>query len=437
MRTYLTSYASVCWCTIVLGHAGWSLAAPADYPIRPVPANVVQFTDTFWYPRLETNRTVTIPASFQKCEDTGRIENFKVAAGISDKKWVGIFGFNDSDVSKIAEGAAYSLMTHPDPKLAAYLDTIIADIAAAQEPDGYLETVWTARDRLDEPGKVICRPRKERWLGEVDSHELYNAGHMFEAAAAHYEATGKSNFLDVAKKNADLLASTFGPGKTEVPPGHPEVELGLVKLYRATGDKRYLDLANYFIDVRGTPTKDRPKLWGPYNQDHKPFREQDEAVGHAVRAVYLYAAATDVAALKNDKSLADAVDRLWDNVVGKKQYLTGGIGSKAQGEAFGKNYRAAQPHRLLRNLRRHRLLLLGRADVPAPRRREVHRRPRTHPLQQRARRRLARRHRILLPESARLPRRRRPQQMVRLLLLPDEHVPLHAVRARLHLRRPR
>jgi uncharacterized protein len=339
MRASLTALtASVCFCTFVLLHNGALLAAPADYPIRPVPANVVQFTDTFWYPRLETNRTATIPASFQKCEDTGRIENFKVAAGLSDKKWAGIFGFNDSDVTKVIEGASYSLMTHPDPKLAAYLDTLIADLAAAQEPDGYLETVWTARDRLAEPSKVICRPRKERWLGEVESHELYNAGHMFEAAAAHYAATGKSNFLDVAKKNADLLCDTFGPGKTEVPPGHPEVELGLVKLYRATGDKRYLDLANYFIDVRGTPTKDRPKLWGPYNQDHKPFREQDEAVGHAVRAVYLYAAATDIAALKNDKSLEGAVDCLWENVVGKKQYLTGGIGSKAQGEAFGKNF---------------------------------------------------------------------------------------------------
>jgi hypothetical protein len=321
-----------------VGGINISSAQTPDYPIKPVAARDVQFTDGFWQPRLETNRATTIPVSFQMCEDTGRIENFRVAAGRSDKKWVGKFGFDDSDVSKIAEGASYSLMTYPDPKLAAYLGDLIGDMAAAQEPDGYLETVWTARDRLTAPGQTICRPKTAKWLGEADSHELYNAGHMYEAAAAHYEATGETNFLDIAKKSAELLVNTFGPGKLEVPPGHPEVELGLVKLYRATGDRRYLDLAKFFIDIRGTATKDRPKLWGEYNQDHKPLREQDEAVGHAVRAAYLYAAATDVAALTADQSLTEAVDRLWENVVGKKQYLTGGIGSKTQGEAFGKNY---------------------------------------------------------------------------------------------------
>jgi uncharacterized protein len=332
------------WITIFcswLAAVGWTnvlLGQSADYPIRPVPAKDVRFTDAFWQPRLETNRTVTIPVSFQMCDETGRIENFKVAAGLSDKKWTGKFGFNDSDVSKIIEGASYSLMTRPDAKLSDYLNDLIADIAAAQEPDGYLETVWTARDRIAAPDKAACRPKKVKWLGEADSHELYNAGHMDEAAVAHYEATGNTNFLDVAKKNAELLLDTFGPGKTELPPGHPEVELGLVKLYRATGDRRYLDLAKFFIEIRGVPTKDRPKLWGEYNQDHKPLRDQDEAVGHAVRAAYLYAAATDVAALASDQSLADAVDRLWENVVGKKQYITGGIGSKSQGEAFGKNY---------------------------------------------------------------------------------------------------
>jgi uncharacterized protein len=313
-------------------------AEPPDYPIRPVPAKDVEFKDAFWKPRLDTNRTVTIPVSLQMCESTGRIENFKVAAGQSDKKWVGKFGFNDSDVSKIAEGASYSLMTHPDPKLAAYLDELIGDMSAAQEPDGYLDTVWTARDRLTAPGQTNCRPKTSQWLGESESHELYNAGHMFEAAAAHYAATGNVNFLEVAKKNAELLVNTFGPGKLELPPGHPEVELGLVKLYRVTGDRRYLDLAKFFIDIRGTPTKDRPNLWGQYTQDQKPLREQDEAVGHAVRAAYLYAAATDVATLTADQPLADGVDRLWENVVNKKQYLTGGIGSNPNGEAFGKDY---------------------------------------------------------------------------------------------------
>ena len=310
-----------------------------DYPIRPVPAHHVQFADGFWLPRLEVNRTTTIPYSFQTCEETGRIENFKVAAGTSDKKWTGRFGFNDSDVSKVIEGAAYSLMTHPDAKLAAYVDGIVGDMAGAQEDDGYLDTVWTARDKIDNPANIICcYPKEKKWLEESMSHELYNLGHMYEAAAAHYEATGEKRFLDVATKSADLLVKTFGPSKMEVPPGHPEIELGLVKLYRATGNRDYLNLAKYYVDLRGKPSDDRPKLWGEYSQDHKPLREQEEAVGHSVRAMYLYAGAADVAALTGDKSLTDAVDQLWENVVGKKTYVTGDIGAKGQGEAFGKNY---------------------------------------------------------------------------------------------------
>jgi hypothetical protein len=237
------------------------------------------------------------------------------------------------------EGASYSLMTHPDATLAAYVDDMVGIMAAAQEDDGYLETAWTARDKIDNPKNIFCcYPRKEKWLEARDSHELYNLGHMYEAAAAHHEATGEKNFLDVATKSADLLVKTFGPGQLELPPGHPEIELGLVKLYRQTGDRRYLELAKFFIDIRGVPTRDRPNLWGEYHQDHKPFREQDEAVGHSVRAMYLYAGAADVAALTGDKTLVDAVDKLWENVVGKKTYVTGGIGAKGQGEAFGKNY---------------------------------------------------------------------------------------------------
>ncbi len=310
-----------------------------DYPIRPVPAHQVQFTDGFWRPRLEVNRTVTIPFSLDMCDDTGRVENFKVAAGLSDGKWTGRFGFNDSDLSKILEGVAYSLMTHPDPALQARADKLIALMAAAQEDDGYLETSWTARGTIDDPKQIwCCYPTKSRWLETRDSHELYNLGHMYESAVAYTEATGEPEFLDVSKKSAALLLDTFGPGKLEIPPGHPEIELGLVKLYRQTGDRRYLDLAKYFIDIRGVPTKDRPKPWGPYNQDDKPLREQDKAVGHAVRAAYLYAAATDVAALTGDQSLADAVDRLWKNVAGTKLYITGGIGATGQGEAFGPDY---------------------------------------------------------------------------------------------------
>ncbi len=310
-----------------------------DYPIRPVPAHEVRFTDGFWQPRLEVNRTVTIPFSLDMCEDTGRIENFRIAAGQSDGKWTGRFGFNDSDLSKILEGVAYSLMTHPDPALQARADELIALMAAAQEDDGYLETSWTARDTIDNPKEIwCCYPTKNKWLESNMSHELYNLGHMYESAVAYNEATGEPQFLDVSKKSAALLLDTFGPGKLEIPPGHPEIELGLVKLYRQTGDRRYLDLAKYFVDIRGVPTKDRPNPWGPYSQDDKPLREQDKAVGHAVRAAYLYAAATDVAALTGDQALADAVDRLWDNVAGRKTYVTGGIGATGEGEAFGPDY---------------------------------------------------------------------------------------------------
>jgi DUF1680 family protein len=311
----------------------------ADYPIRPVAAHQVQFEDGFWWPRLEVNRTATIPYSFQTCEETGRIENFKVAAGTSDKKWTGHFGFNDSDLSKIIEGASYSLMTHPDPALSQYVDEVIELMADAQEDDGYIFTAWTAREEIDDPKKIYCcYPKKQKWLELGNSHELYNLGHMYEAAAAHYEATGQKNFLDVATKSADLLVETFGPGKLEIPPGHPEIELGLVKLYRVTGQRDYLDLAKYYVDLRGKETDDRPKLFGEYSQDHKPLREQDEAVGHSVRAMYLYAGAADVAAITDDQGLIDAVDNLWDNVVDKKTYVTGGIGATHQGEAFGKNY---------------------------------------------------------------------------------------------------
>ncbi len=326
-------------CTFATGAAVCLAKEEADYPIRPVAAHHVQFNDSFWQPRLEVNRTVTIPYSFQTCEETGRVENFKVAGSISNKKWTGKFGFNDSDVSKIIEGASYSLMTHPDATLQTYVDKLIGYMAAAQEDDGYLETAWTARDKIDNPANIICcYPKDKQWYEEQSSHELYNLGHMYEAAAAHYEATGEKNFLDVATKSANLLVSTFGPGKIEVPPGHPEVELGLVKLYRETKDPRYLELAKFFIDIRGVPTKDRPKLWGEYSQDHRPFREQDEAVGHSVRAMYLYAGAADVAALTGDAQLKTAVDRLWENVVGTKTYVTGGIGARGQGEAFGKKY---------------------------------------------------------------------------------------------------
>jgi DUF1680 family protein len=311
-----------------------------DYPFRPIPAHQVQVNDAFWSPRLEINRTATIPVSFQMCEETGRIENFKVAADQSKAGWVGMAGYNDSDVFKVMEGAAYSLMTHPDQKLSKYVDNLIDAVAAAQEDDGYLYTALTARDRIADPTQLRhCYTRDgKRWLSLKDSHELYNVGHMYEAAVAHHEATGDAKFLDVAKKNADLIVETFGPGKLEIPPGHEEIELALVKLYRATGDKRYLDQAEFFLNLRGRPSDDRPELWGEYTQDHKPLTEQEEPVGHSVRAMYLYAAATDIAALTGDRALREAVDRLWQNIIDSKTYITGGIGATREGEAFGKPY---------------------------------------------------------------------------------------------------
>ena len=311
-----------------------------DYPICPVPAHQVRFTDAFWAPRIEVNRTATIPFSFQMCEESGRIENFKVAGGLSGQNWSGMFGFNDSDVFKVMEGAAYSLMTRPDPPAAAYLNELVGYVAAAHEEDGYLFTAHTARERIADLKQLrCCYPRDgKRWLSLRDSHELYNVGHMYEAAIAHWEATGDKTFLNVATKNADLLVDTFGPGKVEIPSGHPEIELALVKLYRATGQERYLQLAEFLLEVRGRPSDERPQLWGEYSQDHQPLVEQEEAVGHAVRAMYLYAGATDVAALTGDQALADTIDRLWESVFARKTYITGGIGATAEGEAFGKDY---------------------------------------------------------------------------------------------------
>jgi len=310
-----------------------------DYPIQPVSSQHVELSDEFWSKRLKTNSDVTIPYCFEKCEETHRIKNFAVAGGLVEGTFEGI-RYNDSDVFKIMEGAAYSLQQNYDPKLDEYLDDLISKIAAAQEDDGYLYTIRTILG----DSAMTERNGKERWV-EVrnHSHELYNVGHMYEAAVAHYNATGKTNFLDVAIKNADLIDAVYGPDKRHDAPGHQEIEIGLVKLYRTTGEKKYLDLAKFFLDERGkSGIRDysSESQWenGAYWQDHKPVTEQDEAVGHAVRAVYMYSGMADVAALTGNQEYINAIDKIWENVVHKKYYITGGIGAKYDGEAFGENY---------------------------------------------------------------------------------------------------
>ncbi len=305
----------------------------SDYPISGVSFNKVHINDNFWLPKIETNRTATIPASFKKCEEMGRLDNFLIAGREMQGAVKGDMPFDDTDVYKIIEGASYSMTTIPDLKLDAYVDSLIDIIAIGQEKDGYLTTYKTI-DTTAAPAEWC--PPSARWEFLECSHELYNSGHMFEAAAAHFNATGKTNFLNIALKNADLLVTVFGPGKNPNVPGHQIVETGLIKLYQITEKKEYLDLARFFLDNRGNSSK--RELWGSYVQDHKPVIEQDEAVGHAVRAAYMYAGMTDIAAMYNDTAYKKAIDELWENVVTKKIYITGGIGSRHSGESFGDNY---------------------------------------------------------------------------------------------------
>ena len=319
---------------LVVGVSARATAAPgADYPIRPVPFTAVEIKDGFWSPRLETNRAVTVRHDFDKCETTGRIANFAVAGGLAKGDFVGLFGFNDSDVYKVIEGASYSLRLRPDSGLERYVDEVIAKIAAAQEDDGYLYTAGTIPTLAQKPTCCVSRPR---WSDIASGHELYNLGHLYEAAVAHYQATGKRTLLDVALKSANLLTQVFGPGRRLDPPGHQEVEIGLVKLYRVIGDKKYLDQARFFLEQRGNAAGHT--LYGAYNQDHLPVLQQKEAVGHAVRAGYMYSAMADVGALSGDENYVRALGGLWDNVVSRKLYLTGGIGARRDGEAFGDDY---------------------------------------------------------------------------------------------------
>lgn len=308
-----------------------------DYPIQPVSFTKVKLDDHFWLPRIETNRRVTIPASFARCQNTGRVSNFEMAAARKGS-FCTKYPFDDTDIYKTIEGASYSMAVHPDTQLRAYVDSLITIVGKAQEPDGYLYTARTI-----DPAHPPHWSGPERWVKEYElSHELYNSGHLFEAASAHYLATGERNFLNIALKNADLLVNTFGPDKRHVAPGHEIVEMGLIRLYRITGKKEYLDLAKFFIDERGKRQYDKTSNddWknGRYWQDNVAVVDQDEASGHAVRAMYLYSGMADVAALTGDKGYIAAIDRLWNNIVGKKIYVQGGIGAIPDGEKFGAAY---------------------------------------------------------------------------------------------------
>jgi DUF1680 family protein len=327
----------------LLSLAGQSQVQKPDYPFQPVPFTAVRLDDVFWAPRIEINRAVTIPVAFQQCERTQRVYHFERAARalrgeeLADRKPPG-YPFDDSDLYKVIEGASYTLSVHPDPKLDAYVDGLIAKIAAAQEPDGYLYTTRTI-----DPKNPHRWAGPERWVLERDdSHELYNLGHLIEAAVAHTLATGKKTLLNVAIKAADLLVRTFGPGKRTTWPGHQITEMALVRLYRVTGNESYLTLARFLLDERGPgpfPDGERANPRGlDYNQAHLKVIEQTEPVGHAVRAMYMYAGMADVAALTGDAAIRAAGDKIWENLTTSKLYLTGGIGSSATGEAFGKPY---------------------------------------------------------------------------------------------------
>jgi len=312
-----------------------------DFPTQPVNYWEVKVTDDFWAPRMETNRLVTIPYLFRMNEETGRVDNFRIAAGLKAGQHTGK-RYNDSDIYKAIEAAAYTLKTNPDPKLKQQIDDLVAIIGQAQEPDGYLFTARTI-----DPENPAAGAGQERWSNLRVSHELYNLGHLYEAAVAYYQATGEKNLLDLAIKSADLLVKTFGPDKRRAFPGHQEVEIGLAKLYRVTGREDYLNLAKFFLDERGHyhggEVYPRSSPFYIYNseeylQNHRPVLEQTEAVGHSVRAAYMYNAMLEIAALGGWPEYATASQKIWENTVNKKLYLTGGIGSAGEYEAFGADY---------------------------------------------------------------------------------------------------
>ena len=320
---------------VLTGQAAKKTVAHAGYPITQVPFTSVKISqNTFWGQRIKAAREVTIPLAFSKCKSEGRYENFVKAAHPSDKydvsKFMG-YSFDDTDVYKTIEGASYVLQSYPDKKLKQYIDSVLDIVGAAQEPDGYLYTARTIN-----PKKPHGWAGSKRWEKEEElSHELYNLGHMVDAACAHYQATGSTKFLNIARRYADCVVREVGPGKGQatVVPGHQIAEMALARLYVLTGEKKYLDEAKYLLDYRGKTAHKNA-----YSQSHQPVVDQKEAVGHAVRAGYMYAGMADVAALTGDSAYIKAIDAIWNNIVSKKYYLTGGVGARHAGEAFGANY---------------------------------------------------------------------------------------------------
>ena len=296
--------------------------------LRPLPLDAVDLTDDFWEPRRRINREITLPSQYRHLEDTGRLDNFRRASGKAGGEYQGIY-FNDSDVYKWLEAASWTLAEGPDHDLEEMVDGAITEIEDAQQPDGYLNTYF------------MFEKTSERWT-DFDLHEMYCAGHLFQAAVADYRATASERLLGVATRFADHICDTFGPeeGKRQAVDGHEEVEMALVELFRVTGERRYLEAAQYFIDARGHGMLGRP--YGQhdpsYSQDHEPIRDQSEVVGHAVRALYLYSGAADVYAETGEPALREALERLWENMTSRRMYVSGGLGSRYEGEAFGKDF---------------------------------------------------------------------------------------------------
>ncbi|MEM3028436.1 MAG: glycoside hydrolase family 127 protein, partial [Candidatus Bathyarchaeia archaeon] len=289
--------------------------------LGPVPIKAVRLEDSFWAPRLEILRKVTLPSQHRICEETGRLFNFRRASGKEKGEFKGLF-FNDSDVYKWIEAVAFTLAYEPDESLHKLAQEVIEDVVAAQDADGYLNTYFT------------FERKGERWKNLRDMHELYCAGHLFQAAIAYYRATKEQKLLEASCRFADHISEIFGPGKRPGTCGHPEIEMALVELYRTTGRKAYLDLAQFFLDQRG-----KGLLGGSaYFIDHKPFKELTEIVGHAVRSLYLNCGATDIYMETGDRELWETLLRLWNSLTFRKIYVTGGAGARREGEAFGIDY---------------------------------------------------------------------------------------------------